>query len=183
MAESASSLLAPWSSYYILTGSAAGALIGLMFVVITLVTGSERLRKAPDGISTFSTPTVVHFGAALFVSAMLSAPWRSLLGPAILLGLAALCGVVYVARLAALTKRLDSYDADLEDWIWYTILPFIAYGAILAGAITLAKFPVDAMFALAAGVATLIFIGIHNAWDIVTYIVIGGPDEPPPSAN
>jgi hypothetical protein len=59
-----------------MAGSSAAALTGLMFVVITLVSGTERLRQSPDGISTFSTPTVVHFCAALLVSAVLSAPWR-----------------------------------------------------------------------------------------------------------
>jgi hypothetical protein len=180
MPENVTSLLNPWSSFYILTGSASAGLVGLMFVVITLVMGTERVRKSPDGISTFSTPTVVHFGAALFSSASLSVPWHSMLGPAVLLGLAGLCGVVYVVRLVARTKRLGNYDADAEDWIWYNILPFAAYGAILAGAIMLAKMPVDALFVLAGGVATLIFIGIHNAWDIVTFIVIGS-DQPPDS--
>jgi hypothetical protein len=182
MGETASSVLTPWSSFYILTGSAASALTGLMFVVITLVTGVERLRRSHDGISTFSTPTVVHFGAALLVSAILSAPWRSLLHPAMLLGLAGLCGVVYVLSLMHRTKRLTAYNPDLEDWSWYTILPFVAYGAILTGSIMLFAIPVEALFVLAGGVALLIFIGIHNAWDIVTYIVLRDPDEPPSSS-
>lgn len=178
MAETVSSVLTPWSNFYIMTGSAAAALTGLMFVVITLVTGVERFRRSPDGISTFSTPTVVHFCAALFVSAVLSAPWRSLVYPAALLGLAGLFGVVYVLRVMVLTKRLSTYRPDLGDWIWYTVLPFVAYVAIVTGAVTLPTVPVEALFALAGGVICVIFIGIRNAWDIVTYIAIGGHDEP-----
>jgi hypothetical protein len=179
MAETVSSVLTPWSSFYIMTGSSAAALTGLMFIVITLVTGAERLRKNPDGISTFSTPTVVHFCAALLVSALLSAPWRSLVHPAALLGFAALYGVVYVFRVMHRTRRLSTYSADLEDWAWYTVLPFIAYVAILAGAIMLPAIPVEALFALAGGVTLLIFVGIRNAWDIVTFIAIQGFNEPP----
>ena len=163
-----------------MTGSAAGALTGLMFVVITLVTRVER-PGTRDGTSTFSTPTVVHFCAALLVSAILSAPWHSLVGPAALLGLSGLCGVVYVLRLMYRTRRLTAYNPDLEDWAWYTILPFVAYGAILVGAIMLPAIPVQALFALAGGVMLLIFIGIRNAWDIVTYIAVGLKDEPPSS--
>jgi hypothetical protein len=184
MAETASSVLSPWSNFYIMIGSSAGALTGLMFVVITLVAGAERLRNSPDspdGTSTFSTPTVVHFCAALLVSAILSAPWHSLIGPVILLGLAGLCGVAYVLRLMRRTRRLTIYSLDLEDWVWYTILPFMAYATVLAGAITLRALPVQALFALATGVLLLIFIGIHNAWDIVTYIASGRADEPPRS--
>ena len=54
--------------------------------------------------------------------------------------------------------------------MWFTILPFGAYGAISAGAIALAAVPVQALFTIAGGVMLLIFIGIRNAWDVVTYI-------------
>jgi hypothetical protein len=182
MAENASSFFTPWSSFYIMTGSSAAALTGLMFVVITLITGVERVRRNPDGISTFSTPTVVHFCAALLVSAILSAPWHLLVQPAVLLGLAGLFGVVYVLRVMHRTRQMTSYVADLEDWAWYTIVPLLAYGAILAGAIMLAASPVNALFALAAGVILLIFLGIRNAWDIVTYIVTELLTEPPSSS-
>jgi hypothetical protein len=171
MAETGASLLAPWSSFYILIGSAAASLTGLMFVVITLVTGIDRLRRNPDGIGTFSTPTVVHFGTALLLSALLSAPWRSTVLLSVTLGIIGVIGIVYLARLMHRAIRLTSYTPDLEDWAWYTVLPFVAYGTILAAGIMLRIIPVDALFALAVGAGLLIFIGIHNAWDIVTYIV------------
>src|SRR5271165_7204122 len=108
MAETVSSVLTPWSNFYVMTGSASAALTGLMFVVITLVTG-VRLQRNPEGLLTFSTPTVVHFGAALLVSAILSAPWHSLLHPAAVLGLAGLFGIAYVLRLMHRTRRLSVY--------------------------------------------------------------------------
>jgi hypothetical protein len=183
MPDAAASVLAPWANFSVLTGSAAAALTGLMFVVITIVTGTERTSRNPDGISTFSTPTVAHFGAALLVAAMLSAPWPSLDYPAALLGLTGLYGVVYVYRLMHRARRLSSYNPDLEDWAWYTVLPFVSYGAILAGAIMLPVKPGTAPFALAAGILLLIFIGIHNAWDVVTYLAIEQGAEPPVEAS
>jgi len=177
MTETVSSVLIPWSNFYIMTGSAAAGLTGLMFVVITLVTGVERLRRAPDGISTFSTPTVAHFGAALLVSAILNAPWPTLVFPSVLLALAGLYGVVYVVHLVSRARRLSLYNPDIEDWTWYTVLPFLAYAAILVGGIVLWRAAVPALFALAAGALSLIFIGIRNAWDIVTYIAIGRPND------
>jgi hypothetical protein len=183
MVQTASSLLTPWSSFYIMTGSSAAALTGLMFVVITLITGVERARSR-DGISMFSTPTVVHFGAALFISMTLSAPWRSLGQPATLLGLTGLFGLVYILRILYRSRRLPetAYTPDLEDWSFYTIFPLIAYGAVLAGAIALPVVPTGALFALAASVTLMIFIGIHNAWDIVTYLVTQVFKEPPSSS-
>ena len=180
MAETASSFLTAWSSFYIVTGSSAAALTGLMFVVISLVTGTDRRlvtgTERPEdthaGISTFSTPTVMHFAAALLVSAVLIAPWRSLVHASVVVALIGLLGVGYILRLMHRTRRLTFYTADLEDWAWYTILPFVAYGAISAGAIALSASPVQALFIVAGGVVLLIFIGIRNAWDIVTYIAI-----------
>lgn len=178
MTESASSILNSWSSFYVLSGSSAGALTGLMFVVITLVTGIDRSRNARDGLSVFSTPTVAHFGSALLVSAILSAPWGSLISPAVLLGLGALLAVIYVASVWTRTSRMVDYRPDLEDLVWYTILPLVAYAAILTGAALLLVIPVKAMFAIAAGVLMLIVIGIRNAWDIVTFLAIEGPNKP-----
>lgn len=173
MAYNASSFLVPWSSFFVVTGSAAAALTGLMFVVITLVTGTERRENSQAGISTFSTPTVVHFGTALLVSALLCAPWRSLAYPAVVIAAIGLYGIVYVLRIMHWTRQLSTYVADLEDWIWYTILPFAGYAAISGGAIGLPFDPVQALFALAGGALLLVFVGIRNAWDIVTYIASG----------
>jgi len=181
MAETASSVVAPWSNFYILIGSAAASLTGLMFVVITLVMGTEKRRNAEDGISTFSTPTVVHFAAALLLAAILSAPWSRLVHPALAIGLEGMCGVAYVARLIYRTKQITVYDPDTEDWVWFSILPLVAYAIILAGAIYFAFAPAQALFVIALGAALLIMIGIHNAWDIVTYIALGNADTPPDS--
>jgi len=166
-----------------MTGSSAAALTGLMFIVITLVTGTQRRRSTSDGLSTFSTPTVVHFSAALLISAALCAPWRSLVHPGVVLGLTGICGVVYAVRLMRRTSRLSVYTPDVEDWAWYTILPLVAYCAVLGGAIVLPFAPVNALFAIGGGVGVLIFVGIRNSWDIVTYIAVQEADTPPPPAQ
>jgi hypothetical protein len=173
MSEPISSLLGPWSGFYAVVGSSAAALTGLMFVVITLVKDRERATSS-DGISTFSTPTVMHFGTALLLSALLIVPWRALLGLEILVGLIGAYGVVNILGAARRTKRLRIYTADIEDWVWYSIFPLVAYGAILAGAIALHAFSATALFVVAAGVLLLVFIGIRNAWDVVTYLAAGG---------
>jgi len=178
MAEPVSSVLGPWSNFYALTGTSASALTGLMFVVITLVTGEERAPRSPDGISTFSTPTVLHFCAALLVSAILIAPWGSLLFPATLVALTGLYGVVYVLRVSSRARHLETYRPDFEDLCWYTILPLIAHFAMLAGAAMLFAAPAGAPYPIAGGVAFLILIGIRNAWDVVTFLAMDGLNQP-----
>ena len=169
----AAHVLAPWSNFYVMIGSSAAALTGLMFVVISLVTGSERARaQSSDGVSTYSTPTVVHFGTALFAAAVLSAPWPTLVVPATLLGLVGLFGVSYVIAKMIKATQLRAYQPDLEDWAWFTIFPILAYAGFIAGALLLPFQPVHAMFAPAGASTLLIFIGIHNAWDVVTFLTI-----------
>jgi len=154
-----------------MTGSSAAALTGLMFVVISLVTGRTR-PSTHDGIATFSTPTVMHFAAALMVSAILVMPWRSVTPAGVVTAFIGLCGVTYIVRVMRRTRRLTEYTADLEDWIWYTILPLVAYGALSAAAMALPTAPGPALFTLAGAVLLLMFIGIRNAWDVVTYVTV-----------
>lgn len=181
MQEPAYQILASWSSFFVIAGSAGASLTGLMFVVITLVAG-RRSQTPHEGISTFSTPTVVHFCAALLVSAILSAPWHSLGHAGVVLGIAGVAGIVYVLRVLLQAKRQTIYQPLPEDWLWYTILPCVAYAAIVAGGIMLGRVP-PAMFTLASGTLLLIFCGIHNAWDVVTYIAIDYVDEPPSASS
>jgi len=162
-----------------MTGSSAAALTGLMFVVITLLNRRERSEQSALGISTFSTPTVLHFCAALFVSALLSAPWRSPTQVAAVLGLIGFSGSVYLLRVMHRAHHVTAYTLDFEDWIWYTLLPFAAYLTLAVAAIVLAVDPARALFTIAGTVIALTFVGIRNAWDIVTYLAIGGLQGPP----
>ncbi len=69
--------LAGWENFYVVVGSAAGALIGLEFVVVTLIVDCPTLRVA-EGVAAFATPTIVHFGAVLLLSAVVSVPWHKI---------------------------------------------------------------------------------------------------------
>lgn len=180
MFEPAAPFLGPWSAFYATIGASSATLIGLMFIVVTLAAGTERVRSTREGLATFSTPTVAHFGAVLLLAGIMLAPWRALLHAAVLLGIVGLCGIVYALRIATLTKRIDaaSYVPDTEDWVWYNVMPFVAYGAVLGGAAALPALPDKALIAVAGGAMLLAFIGIRNAWDVVTYLGTRNQDGP-----
>jgi hypothetical protein len=171
--------LTEWSTFYVAIGSSAAALTGLTFVVITIVAGVERVRTNPAGLATFTTPTVIHFCSALYVSAVLLVPWHGVIACAVLLGLGGLYGVSYSLRVIYLTSRLstETYVPDVEDWAWYGISPLLAYGAILTGAVALPEFTGKGLFAVAGGTLLLIFIGIRNSWDVVTYLTVIHPKD------
>jgi hypothetical protein len=175
MQEAALSPLTTWQNFYIIIGSAAATLTGLMFVVMTLIAGVRgqvSSARASGGIATFSTPTVVHFCVALLVAVILSAPWQALWNPSLLLGLSGLGGVSYVLIVLRRARRQTGHQRVLEDWLWYMILPLVSYTALVVAAILLPGHPAPALFVIAAGTVLLLFIGIHNAWDNVTYIAI-----------
>jgi len=167
-----SALLGAWNNFYVMIGSSAAALTGLMFVVITL-SAREGSVPSEDGVSTFSTPNVVHFSTALLTAAVMTAPFRSWLPVAAMVALVGAGGLVHVGRVALRTSTMTSYRADAEDWIWHVVLPGIAYAALFAGALALESHPAGALFAPAAGITLLIFVGIHNAWDVVTFLATG----------
>ena len=54
---------------------------------------------------------------------------------------------------------------------WHAALPFISYTVMFIAALALSRHEVVAMFMTGAVLLMVLFIGIHNAWDTVTYIV------------
>jgi hypothetical protein len=173
MQEAVLAPLATWQNFYVIIGSAAATLIGLMFVVITLIAG-VRVRVPLDsgGIAAFNTPNVVHFRIALLVAAILSAPWQALWPAGLLLGLSGLGGATHVIIALRRARRQTDYQLVLEDWLWHTVFPLLSYTSLLVAAILLPGHPIATLFVIAAATLLLLFIGIHNAWDNVTYIAI-----------
>ena len=173
MQEAGVSFLSTWQTFYVIIGSAAATLTGLMFVVATLIAGvRERVSKPDEAFATFNTPNVVHFCLALLVAAILSTPWQALWNAGLLLGLLGLGGMIYVVIVLQRARRQKDYQPVLEDWLWHTVFPLVSYTALLVAALLLPGHAAPALFVIAAGTVLLLFIGIHNAWDNVLYITI-----------
>jgi hypothetical protein len=171
MEQPVHTLLAGWESFYVIAGSVAGALIGLQFVVIALVADSRRRATTPE-IAAIGTPTVLHFCAALFLSAMLSAPWTALSGLQFALGACGVAGVGYAFVVIVRARRTTDYRPVFEDWIWHAALPLIAYVTLSVAAAFFSRYTTCALGFIAGVTLGLVFIGIHNAWDTITYIVV-----------
>jgi lipid-A-disaccharide synthase-like uncharacterized protein len=180
MEEFARSPLAAWESFYVIVGSSGAALTGLQFVVIALVAESRK-RSTLREIDAFGTPTIVHFGAVLLVAAILSAPWRGLLSVSVALAVCGLVGVLYGLVVLKRARRQTGYSPVWEDWLWHVVLPLSAYALLLIAGILLRSYPRQVLFLVGANALILLFIGIHNAWDTVTYIAIEHlqKEEPP----
>ena len=160
-----------WESFYVIVGSSAGALVGLQFVVITLISDSPIVRDMRRASSAFSTPNIVHFGAVLLLSAFVAAPWRGVDVVENLWGALGLAGVIFAFVVARRMRVQTAYKPEFEDWLFHVLLPLAAY-AILVGSAYAARLNLEkALFGVGAAALLLLFIGIHNAWDAVTYHV------------
>ncbi|HEU4699214.1 MAG TPA: hypothetical protein VFS40_08540 [Gemmatimonadales bacterium] len=171
--------LARWGDFYVITGTGAAALTGLQFVVQSLLASELRHAAAsgdPEGgIGAFSSPTVVHFTLALVVSSAMCVPWPgypSLRAALVALGAGAFLYSAIVLRRA---RRQHGYRPVAEDWLFHVLLPAAAYAAVLLAGVLLADgAPAAAgpFFLVGAAALLLLCIGIHNAWDTVTYLTI-----------
>jgi len=163
--------LSGWQNFYVIVGSSAGALIGLQFVVLTLIANRPAVRGQGQAGDAFATPTIVHFATVLLLAAIATAPWHRVSNAAILWFSSGVAGFVYEAIVVRRMRRQTIYKPEFEDWLFHALLPLVAY-AIMAGLACVVRSHTEAsMFGIAADALLLLFIGIHNAWDGVTYHV------------
>ncbi len=164
-------VLAGWENFYVIVGSSAGALIGLQFVVMTLLADRPSVPGQAKAGSAFATPNIIHFGAVLLLSAVISAPWQSIGIPSILWGLMGLIGIVYATVVAWRMRTQTVYKPVFEDWLCHALLPVAAYATMTASAGVALSHPHGAMFGVGLAALLLLFVGIHNSWDAVTFHV------------
>jgi hypothetical protein len=163
--------LAAWANFYVIVGSAGGALTGLQFVVMALISDTG-IRSTSREVDAFGTPTIVHFCAVLLVSAILSAPWPTLASVGLALGACGLGGVAYGVIVVRRARQQTGYRPVLEDWLWHALFPLLAYAAVGIAAATLRIHVMTALFVVAAATLLLLFVGIHNSWDTVTFLAL-----------
>ncbi|MGA3158468.1 MAG: hypothetical protein ABSE43_12945 [Steroidobacteraceae bacterium] len=165
-----------WDNYYVIVGSSAAGLTGLTFVVIALAADARRMSVA--GLRAFVTPTILYFCTVLGLSAYLSMPGQNLLSLGVGLGLVGAGGIFYAIISGVSMRRLDGrYVPVIEDWLWHVIFPGIVYAGLLASAVLLQCSPLVSLYAIAVLLLVLLFIGIHNAWDVAAAISLRPVDE------
>ena len=161
--------LSGWGNFYAIVGSAAGALIGLQFVVITLIADMAKPGDFAQAGSVFTTPSVIHFAVVLLLSAIMSAPWNDFGVIAGLWGAIGLLGLLYTALVAWRMRRQKVYRPVFEDWVFHMILPLVAYAIVSVSACTAQSNARLDLFVVGGSSLLLLFVGIHNAWDLVTF--------------
>jgi len=169
--------LAGWENFYVIVGSSAGALIGLQFVVITLIANRPAGPGQEAAGAAFATPTIVHFCVVLLFAGVQSAPWSRVEPVALIWGALGFAGILYELIVARRMRTQTAYAPVFEDWLFHVLLPLAGYAAIALAAFIARSNVAMALYIVGAAVLVLLFAGIHNAWDAVTYHVFSKRQE------
>ena len=107
------------------------------------------------------------------MSGILSAPWGALSQASLAIELTGVAGLVYSVVVTVRMRRVRSqtdYRPVFEDWLCHLLLPLVVYVALVIAGMMLRDRPTTSLFGIGAGTLLLMFIGIHNAWDTVTWM-------------
>jgi hypothetical protein len=179
MEPSLAELLHDWHDFYVLVGTASATLVGLTFVAVSIGTSifDEDHRSA---MRAFITPTVVHFAAVLFACLLITIPTQSWHTLGALIGAGGLAGSIYCGKLASRILIHRQFTLDLDDRLFYFLLPLLGYLVALMAAALLLTQSIASPNLIAAAVLTLLLAAIRNAWDMMVWIVIKTPSGQAP---
>ena len=159
--------LEDWRDFYVMIGTASGAIVGASFIVASLLSGVRGERGL--GMRGFISPTTYHLASVLVGSAVLAVPKIGPIAVALLLGGGGLAGAVYGCIVIA---RIWKHNLDVADWMFYGFLPLIAYTALAAAALMILFDIGSPLYVLGASLVLLLIIGMRNAWDMATFLIM-----------
>jgi hypothetical protein len=157
-----------WHEFFILVGTAAAALVALLFVAVSVAAGVVTKERSA-GTRTFISPVIAHFSGVLYACILGLVPSHTRLSFAVLLGGAAVLAAIYSCNI--LRRVLRDRVADLADTTFYGTAPVVAYIGALIAAILLLLNVHGGAEVLACALVLLLLANIRNAWDLATFIV------------
>lgn len=166
-----------WHDFYILIGTAAATLLGLLFVGLSI--NLENFRRYED-MRALAGQTLTNFLYTLGVAAILLIPNQSPLGVALpLIGFGA-SGVAVTLRQSRVSRQSKTHifgRTIILRFQW----PLICFvGMILVG-IGLARSYTDGLYWLVGIILILILGASRNAWDLLVGTPAMEETQTPPS--
>ena len=165
-----------WESFYVIVGSSAAALTGLQFVVIALIADSQRRVAARSTRSARRRSSISASRCSIVGDAERAVAPLGV--PAIVCRLRGFIGLAYSMSIVRRRAEQTSYSPSSRTGSFTPRFPSVAYGLLALASLTLGHAPHGSLFAIAAAVLLLLFIGIHNAWDTATYLVTRDDEKP-----
>lgn len=164
-------MLADWETFYLVVGTSAGALVGVMFIVATL-TAEIEVDQINRGTVIYQNPTVFHFGAIVAASALALVPEHLMPIVAVLIMTVGVFGLVYSGlTFRRMSEPYEFYQATRWDLLFFAGLPALSYLLMIAGGFAVFAMPEPAAEIIGAGILILLLVSIRNAWDVASFAV------------
>ena len=160
-----------WGEFYLMAGSAAAVLIGLIFVVISLMQDRSR-ASVLFGSRLYMGPIVLHMSFVLVISGAALAPGTGAGEFAALSGAIAIWGLARGLISTVGIHRLGGSE-DQPHWtdVWfYGFVPSFIYLVLGAVALAFTNGVQWAAHGVAVVVIALILLSVRNEWDLVTWL-------------
>lgn len=157
-----------WGEFYLLAGTSASVLIGLIFVVISLMQDRPR-SSVLSGSRLYMGPIVLSVSFVMVLSAAALMPHITPMQFAALAAAVALWGMARGIPSAAGIARLKD-EVHWTDLWFYGVAPSAIYLALGAVALAFRQGWPCARAGLAATVTALLLLAIRNEWDLITWI-------------
>jgi hypothetical protein len=162
-----------WQNFYLLVGTAAATLVGLMFVAVTF--GASLVTEQTSASArAFLDPTFTHFVQILLTACLIAIPT---MGPTLLGVLLLLISALRIASLVRVYGHMKQAqrthnDIELSDWLMGIALPLLCYLLLGAtGVAFLAGYAV-AFDALAIVTVALLLNGVFGAWELLVWMAV-----------
>jgi hypothetical protein len=166
-------ILQAWHDFFILAGTAAAQLLGLIFVAASIAATIPNEKLGEDGSrSLWVLPIVYAFLRVLVISALGVTPGltpRSFGYVLLVLAVLDLGRMIWAAR-AMRHAQNPGKRLTTSHWTLYFVCPSLATLAVAGAGVALAvgyylPFPL-----LAVGLVGHLVIGVHNAWELVAWL-------------
>jgi hypothetical protein len=172
-------MLEGWHEFYTVLGTAAAALVALLFVAASIGAGYLSAdRRGPT--RTFTSPILFHYTYVLFVSLIALVPVNTAASLAATVGISAAAALAYATVI--MVRVLRSNVTDIDDRFGYGAGPLAAYAATLAGAVFIFADSRVGPPLLAGAMIVLLLVNIRNAWDLTVFFAQRRSDGAPPAA-
>jgi len=162
-----------WQTFYVLVGTAAATLVGLMFVAVTF--GADRVRpETADTARSFIDPPFRHFVQVLFTACLAVIPgvqpW--LLG-VLSAGVAVLRGggLLWTYRHMRIADRAH-HDVELSDWMSGIVVPALCHALLLATGVGFVVGRPAAFDGLAIVTIAILMTGVFGSWELILWMVV-----------
>ena len=169
-------MLEGWHEFYGLLGTAAAALVALLFVAASIGTGYLSIESGSP-TRTFTSPVLFHYTYVLFVSLLALMPDVTDISIGLIVGVSAAGALAY--SIFIFVRVLRSNISDVDDHLGYGVSPPLAYAAVLAGAISIHAHAAFGPPLLGGALIFSLLVNIRNTWDLTVFFAQRRNDKPP----